>query len=73
MSSSCRVMFVLLYTSRQKDMDKIKYKFQREIAEITSWINSPVRLCKITTWVPGIVFMNLTSGILSIVKTLMSI
>ena len=52
-SSSCRVMFILLYTSRQKGMDKIKiYKFQREIAEITSWINSPVRLCKINNLGP---------------------
>lgn len=45
-------MFILLYTGRQKDMDKTKYKFQREIAEVTSWINSPVRLCKINNLGP---------------------
>lgn len=41
-------MFVIL--CRQKDMDKIKYKFQREIAEINK---SRLRLCKIYNLGPG--------------------
>jgi len=44
-SSSRRVMFFLLY--RQKEIDEIKYKFRREITEITSSINLRVTLRKI--------------------------
>ena len=50
------------------------YQFRREITEITSSINSLVRLQKIikTTRVPDVVFMNFTNGIFSS-KTLVSI
>ena len=34
----CNVLFIIIY--RQKDIDKIKYKFWREITKITSSINS---------------------------------
>ena len=52
------------YVSKtQKTQDA--YKFRREITEITSSINSRVRLWKITTLVPDVVFMNFTSGIFS--------
>ena len=34
----CNVLFIIIY--RQKDIDKIKYKFWREITKITSLINS---------------------------------
>ena len=60
----CNVFF-LLY--RQKDSDKII-----EMTQITSSINSRVRLWKITTRVPDVVFMNFTSGVFSS-KTLVSI
>ena len=46
------------------------YKFRREITEITSSINSRVRLWKINH--SDVVFMNFTSGIFSS-KTLVSI
>ena len=70
-STSRHVMFFLLY--RQKGIDKINYKFQREITEITSSINSRVRLWKKKTIrVPGVVFMNFASGIFS-GRTLVSI
>lgn len=69
-SSSQCVMFFLLY--RQNDIDKMKYKFWREISEITSPIKSHVRLWKIKLRVPGVVFMNFMSGIFS-TKTLLSI
>ena len=60
-SSSRRVVFILLY--RQKDFDKIidvyssKRKFRREITEITSSsINSLVKLWKINHSGPGCSF-----------------
>ena len=54
----------------QKTQDA--YKFRREITEITSSISSRVRLWKITSRVPDVVFMNFTSGIFSS-RTLVSI
>ena len=53
----------------QKTQDA--YKFRREITEITSSINSRVRLWKINHSGPDVVFMNFTSGIFSS-KTLVS-
>ena len=47
-------MFFLLY--RHKDIDEIKYKFHREITEITSSINSRVTLRKINHSGPWYIF-----------------
>ena len=60
MYSSYPVMFFLLH--RLKDIDKIKYKFRREITEITSSLNSRVRLWKINHWVPGCNFYEFYEG-----------
>ena len=60
MYSSHRVMFFLLH--RLKDIDKIQYKFGREITEITSSINSRVRLWKINHSDPGCSFYEFYGG-----------
>ena len=44
-------MFILLH--RQKDIDKMKYKFWREITEIMPFRKSRVRL-----WIAGVAFMS---------------
>ena len=58
--SSRLVMFFLLH--RLKDIDKIQYKFGREITEITSSINSRVRLWKINHSDPGCSFYEFYEG-----------
>ena len=59
------------YVSKiQKTQDA--YKFRREITEITSSINSRVRLWKINHSGPGCSFYEFTSGIFSS-KTLVSL